>query len=309
MFEAMKKEPIDKLEVRHSNVITHSRHDLSATQLDLYFMMLSLVRESDKADKVYEISIKEIESITGRMWQYNQLAAATEGMIGKVFKIEKNNSILQVGMLSSAEYIKGKGKIELSIDPKLRPYLLDIKNNFTSFQLHCILSINSKYAKWMYLQFSRWKDIGFVSFEIEELRLLLNLKDTQGKLPDQYLKWSEFKANIIDISIKQINKSTDLRVSYELEKKGRSFHRINFTIIRVGQYQSIIPFEVDTTDREALQLKNKMYSIGIQDDKLVKLVINTPEIRKKAHKWFFDYASKKDGIKSPAGHFRTALGI
>jgi cytidylate kinase len=66
---------------------------------------------------------------------------------------------------------------------------------------------------------------------------------------------------------------------------------------------------VEETDREALQLKNKMYNIGIQDNKLIKLVIDSPDMRKKAHKWFFDYASKKDGIKSPAGHFRTSLGV
>lgn len=305
----MQKQTIAKLEVRQSNVITHSRHELSATQLDLYFMMLSLVRENDETGKVYEISVKEIETITGRMWNYNQLLEATEGMIGKVFRIEQHDGILQVAMLSSAKYVRGMGKIELSIDKNLRPYLLDIKNNFTSFQLHCVFSLSSKYAKWMYLQFSRWKDIGFVSFEIEELRLLLNLKDPSGKLPEQYPQWIEFRNRVLNTSVRQINETTDLRISYELEKKGRSFHRINFTIIRVNQYQSIIPFELEETDKEALQLKNKMYSIGIQNNELIKLVIDTPSLRKKAHKWFYDYAMKKDGIKSPAGHFRTALGI
>jgi len=305
----MKNQINDQLEVRQSNAITQSRHELSAAQLDLYFMMLSLIRENDETDKVYEISVREIESITGRMWQYNQLLNATEGMIGKVFRIDQHDGVLQVAMLSSAKYVKGKGKIELSIDPKLRPYLIDIKNNFTSFQLHCVLSLSSKYAKWMYLQFSRWKDVGYVSFEIEELRLLMNLKDPNGKLPEQYPQWGEFKANVIDVSIKQINESTDLKISYELEKKGRSFHRINFTIIRTNKYQTVIPFEVEETDREALQLKNKMYAIGIQDNKLISLVIEKLEMRKKAHKWFFDYTNKKEGIKSPAGHFRTSLGI
>lgn len=230
-------------------------------------------------------------------------------MIGKVFKIEKQNSVLQIGLLSSAEYIKGMGKIELSIDPKLIPYLMDIKNNFTSFQLHCVLSLSSKYAKWMYLQFSRWKDIGFVSFEIEKLRLLLNLKDPNGKSPEQYPQWVDFKNRILDTSVRQINESTDLKITYELEKKGRSFHRINFTIIRTNKLQSIIPFEVDETDREAMQLKNKMFGIGIQDDKLIKLIIDTQALRKKAHKWFYEYSLKKESIKSPAGHFRTALGV
>ncbi len=295
--------------VRQSNIITQSRHELSATQLDLYFMMLSLIRENDATDKVYEISVKEIESITGRMWQYNQLLTATEGMIGKVFRIDQHDGVLQIAMLSSAKYVKGKGKIELSIDPKLRPYLIDIKNNFTSFQLHCVLSLSSKYAKWMYMQFSRWKDIGYVSFEIEELKILLNLKDPAGKLPEQYTQWVEFKKRILDTSVKQINAATDLKISYELEKKGRSFHKIHFTIIRTNKYQAVIPFEVEETDREALQLKNKMYTIGIHNNDIVKSIIDDPAMRKKAHKWFFDFAHKKDTIKNPAGHFRTSLGV
>jgi plasmid replication initiation protein len=258
----MKRLPENSIEVRHSNVITQSRHELSAAQLDLYFMMLSLIRENDEVDKMYEISVREIESITGRMWQYNQLLVATEGMIGKVLRIDQHDGVLQIALLSSAKYVRGKGKIELSIDPKLRPYLIDIKNNFTSFQLHCVLSLSSKYAKWMYLQFSRWKDVGYVLFEINELKILLNLKDPNGKLPEQYTQWIEFKKRVLDTSVKQINESTDLKISYELEKKGRSFHKIHFTIIRTNKYQTVIPFEVEETDREALQLKNKMYNIG-----------------------------------------------
>ncbi len=298
-----------QLEVRQSNIITHSRHELSATQLDLYFMMLSLIRENDEPNKVYQISVKEIESMTGRIWQYNQLQEATEGMIGKVFRIEEHDGLLQVAMLSSAQYLRGKGKIELSIDPKLRPYLINIKNNFTSFQLHCVFSLSSKYAKWMYLQFSRWKDTGYYIVEIEELRLLMNLKDPNGKIPDQYPQWVDFKNRILDTSVKQINATTDLKVSYELEKKGRSFHKIHFTIIRTNKYQAVIPFEVNEEDKEALQLKNKMYAIGIHNNDLVKQIIDDPAMRKKAHKWFFDFAHKKDAIKSPAGHFRTSLGI
>ncbi|RYX83315.1 RepB family plasmid replication initiator protein, partial [bacterium] len=71
------------IQVRQHNVITNARHELSAVQLDIYFMLLSRLRPGDNMK--YEIGVKEIEDLTGRQWNYQQLKDATLGMIGKVF--------------------------------------------------------------------------------------------------------------------------------------------------------------------------------------------------------------------------------
>lgn len=298
-----------QIQVRQHNAITNARHDLSSVQLDIYFMLLSLLRPGDTQNTKYEIGILQIEEITGRKWNYQQLRDATAGLIGKVFEIEEKDGLLQVSMMSSAKYLKGKGKIQLTISEDLKPYLVDLKNNFTSFQLYCVLSMSSKYAKWMYVQFSRWKDIGYYSYELDDLKILLNLKDPKGKVPEQYKQWGQFKDYVLEPAVRQINELSDISITFQIEKKGKSVHKIHFTIDQVKRFQTIIPFEIDDVDREGMQLKNKMYSIGIHDNKLIKLIINTPDMRKKAHKWFFDYSQKKDGIKSPAGHFRTSMGI
>lgn len=298
-----------QIQVRQHNAITNARHDLSSVQLDIYFMLLSLLRSGDTQNTKYEIGVLQIEEITGRKWNYQQLRDATAGLIGKVFEIEEKDGLLQVSMMSSAKYLKGKGKIQLTISEDLKPYLVDLKNNFTSFQLYCVLSMSSKYAKWMYVQFSRWKDVGYYSYELEDLKILLNLKDPKGKIPEQYKQWGQFKDYVLEPAVRQINELSDINISFQIEKKGKSVHKIHFTITQVRRFQAIIPFEIDDVDREGIQLKNKMYSIGIHDNKLIKLIIDTPDMRKKAHKWFFDYLQKKDGIKSPAGHFRTSMGI
>jgi len=298
-----------QIQVRQHNAITNARHDLSSVQLDIYFMLLSLLRPGDTQNTKYEIGVLQIEEITGRKWNYQQLRDATGGLIGKVFEIEENDGLLQVSMMSSAKYLKGKGKIQLTISEDLKPYLVDLKNNFTSFQLYCVLSMSSKYAKWMYVQFSRWKDVGYYSYELDDLKILLNLKDPKGKVPEQYKQWGQFKDYVLEPAVRQINDLSDINISFQIEKKGKSVYKIHFTISQVRRFQTIVPFEIDDSDREGIQLKNKMYSIGIHDSKLIKLIIDTPDMRKKAHKWFFDYSQKKEGIKSPAGHFRTSMGI
>jgi len=298
-----------RLQVRHHNAITNARHDLSSVQLDIYFMMLSRLKPGDTAGTKYQISVKEIEQLTGRQWNYQQLREATSGLIGKVFEIEEEDGLLQVAMMSSAKYLKGQGKIQLSIADELKPYLVDLKNNFTSFQLYCVLSMTSKYAKWLYVQFSRWKDIGYLSYEVEQLRFRLNLKDPDGKQPEQYKQWGQFKDNVLEPAIKQINAMSDIRVSYTIEKKGKSIHKLNFTIKPTHYLQTVIAFEGAATDTEAVQLKNRLRDIGILDNNLINQVLNSTELRKKANKTLYDIAIRRKDITNPAGYFRTTLGI
>lgn len=302
-----KSEKETKLQVRQHNVITNARHELSAVQLDIYFMLLSKLKPGDNSK--YEIGVKEIEDLTGRQWNYQQLRDATLGLIGKVFEIEEEDGLLQVALMSSAKYLKGQGRIQLTIAEELKPYLVDLKNNFTSFQLFCVLSMTSKYAKWMYVQFSRWKDIGYLTYEVEQLKFRLNLKDPKGKFPEQYKQWGQFKDNVLEPSIKQINENSDLRVSYDTEKKGKSIYRLNFTIKHVAQFQTVIPFELDEGDREAMSLKNRLHSIGILDNKIINQILDSPELRKKAGKVLYDIALRKSQLTNPAGYFRTTMGI
>jgi len=306
----LKMSEIQLQEIRQHNVITNSRHELSSVQLDIYFMMLSKLRPDDSVVSKYIISVKEIEDFTGRQWNYQQLREATQGLIGKVFEIEEEDGLLQVALMSSAKYLKGQGRIELTVSEKLLPYLLQLKNNFTSFQLFCVLSMSSKYAKWLYVQFSRWKDIGFKSYDVDDLRYLLHLKDKKGREPEIYKQWGQFRDRVLDPAVKQINACTDLKVDYTTEKTGKTITHVRFTITKgVGMNQLVIPFELPEEDLEGHRIQLKMKEIGIVDDALIKKVLNDPAFRKKAHKWFYDYQLNKTTIKSPAGHFRTSLGI
>ena len=298
-----------QIQVRHHNVITNARHELSAVQLDIYFMMLSRLKPGDSNDTKYYISVKEIEDLTGRQWNYQQLRDATYGLIGKVFEIEEEDGLLQVSMMSSAKYLKGQGRIQLSIAEELKPYLVDLKNNFTSFQLFCVLSMTSKYAKWLYVQFSRWKDIGYLSYELEQLKFRLNLKDPSGKQAEQYKQWGQFKDYVLEPSIKQINENSDLRISYTTAKKGKSIHKLNFTIKHVAQFQTVIPFELSEGDRETEVLKNRIREIGILDNNLINTILSSTDLRKKANKCLYDIAIRRKDINNPGGYFRTTLGI
>lgn len=81
---------------------------------------------------------------------------------------------MQVGLLASAEYLKGEGVIELEISEKMRPYLIDLKRNFTSFRLQAAFSLSSKYAKRIYQIASQWKDKSETRvFSLHDFKIML----------------------------------------------------------------------------------------------------------------------------------------
>lgn len=237
-------------EVRQANVLTESRFNFSATQLDLYFYLLSMLRKNDAPSKEYEIYVSHIKELTGRDWNYQQLRESTKELVGRVIEYyDKDGNFIQTGLLASTKYMKGKGCIKVTISQELHPLLFELKEQFTSFELYCALAMSSKYAKRLYLICSEWKNNESKNGEsisrkytVDELRHMLELSDPTGKEPDQYKQWSEFKEKVLEVAKNQINQYSDLKIHYEAKKNGRSFELVQFHIKKGNEHQLLIDF-------------------------------------------------------------------
>lgn len=221
---------VDKKIMQH-NAITSGRFDFTACQLDILFMLLASLGKDDAPGKVYSLYAKDIEAITGRKWNYQQLQHATEEMGSRMFVIETEKSLKQLWLFSMVEYQKGKGYFDVSLSDKARPYLFELKNNFTVFQLKSALSCTSKYAKRLYALACQWRNTDPVKIlSIDELKEMLYLKDPTGKQKEQFTEITAFKTKVLDIAKKQINEETDIQFDYELVKRGRSFEFIKIFV-------------------------------------------------------------------------------
>ena len=56
-------------------------------------------------------------------------------------------------------------------------------------------------------------------------------------LKNKYLQYKEMQRNVINSSVKEINKYTDLDVEYTTIKQGRSISKLVFTIKEKSGYQ------------------------------------------------------------------------
>jgi plasmid replication initiation protein len=271
-MELKKNTPEKK--IKQHNTITSGRYDFSACQLDVLFMLLASLDESDELGKEYHIRVKDIELITGRKWNYQQLKEGTEGLLSRVFEIQMEKGLRQIVLFTDVQYLDGTGSFFMKINESARPYFFDLKNNFTLLELKSVLSCTSKHAKRLYSLACQWRGTGGHTYNLGELKEILGLKDPNGREPEQYTKVSMFKKQVLDIAKRQINEHTDIVFDYELLKmRGRSFDTIKlycgFSKPNL-QLQLDIDFKGDIDKQkkngELLQKIANIQAIGIRDD-------------------------------------------
>jgi plasmid replication initiation protein len=212
--------------IKQHHQITSGRYDFTPCQLDIMFMLLATIRDGDEPNKEYHISVKDIELITKRKWNYQQLKDSTEKLMGRVYDIELEKGLKQIVLFNEVQYLIGTGSFYIVINPSAREYIFNLKQ-FTLLELKSLLLLTSGHAKRLYAIACQRRNMTDRDMPISTLKEMLYLKDSKGILPEQYQKFGMFKKNVLDIAKKQINEHTDIKFDYKLHKvRSRSYTHI-----------------------------------------------------------------------------------
>ena len=305
------------LEVRQHNAITTARYEYSELQLDIFLYLLSILKK-DNQNGVYEIVVKDLSAITGKEYRYGYLRKATEEMGSRMFEISTPKRLEQLWMFQRVAYVLGEGRIEVEFANPIKPYLFDLKDNFTSFQLYAALRLGSKYAKRIYALCSQWKDKGQTpTFGLDELKKMLHLLDDKGN--EQYKPFSMFKKFVLDESVKQINQRTDLEIGYVLQKRGRSFNSVTFTV-KPQPLAIVLPLKdqpakmgstpTGVSDNQYQNTRLLLEKWNIKRADVVNQIMNSTELIQEVNKFAYELQTGKVKVeKNVAGYLLTRLGL
>jgi len=223
---------LDGVTLWQDNALTVARYEMTALEKNILYMVMATIKKDDPTNTLYQVSARELMALTGETIKVADLQRATKRLITRYFETTlPNGHLLQATFVASAEYMAGKGVIELELSQKVRPLYVELKERFTTLQLHTALTLNSKYAKRLYELFSMYKNLPDKTFRIDvkELKERLDLIEPKtGK--DRYEKWTHFKNRVLDPAEHEINGKADLSFSYQPIKKGRSVTQIDFAI-------------------------------------------------------------------------------
>ena len=106
------------------------------------------------------------------------------------------------------------------------PFLLNLKKNFTSYELVYTLRFKSKYSIRLYelIKSIHYKDLEQYEriFQLDELRRLMGA--------ETYTTYQTFKTRALNIAVEEINRYSDTKVEYSPLKKGKSVCAIKLII-------------------------------------------------------------------------------
>ena len=214
-----------------------------------------MINKDDVDFKRYRLTIKEFIKITKTKDKniYKNVAGYVESLRRRDLTIIKANSILKLNWLSSAEYFDKQGYIELEFSPKLKPYLLQLKDSFTKLNRERLISFKSQHTGRVYELLKQYEKIKCREITIEKFKKYLGFENYEYKL------YSEIKRSIIKRALNEINKNSDINVDFEEIKEGRKVIAIKF-IITSKLNEVALTTEQDDDKLEKIQemLENKI---------------------------------------------------
>ena len=247
-------------EVRKSNeLIQNSRYNLSMQQQKILLYLIAQLQPSDKKFHEYELSVIDYCKLCGVSHggiTYESIKDSVKGMRDKSFWIRQGNEEVLVSWLSKAKVNPKTGFIKLQLDDDLKPYLLDLKKNFTSYELIFTLLLKCKYSVRLYELIK--------SFHYDELKpycrtFALDVFKERLGVEDSYAHFKDFKRWVIIPAVNEVNEKTDKVVSYELVKNGRNVVGVTLTVSTKSMDERI-KLRADI-DRELTQDQLNLFNI------------------------------------------------
>lgn len=214
-------------------MLIEANYRLGVVEQKIILCLASNIQPNDSDFKTYTLPIKEFNKLLGLKGtpKYTELRQITKELMQKVFEVRINKKVIQVAWLSYVAYNESEGAIDIRFDPFLRPYLLELKKEFTSYKLENVVKLKSSYAIRIYELLKQYEKIQERTFQIIDLRKMVGAEDI-------YPAYGNFKQRVLVPAQKELKMKTDISFEIEEFKVGRRVEKIKFHITSIKRKQS-----------------------------------------------------------------------
>ena len=243
--------------------------------------MLSLVKRADEDFFEYRIDINEFRKYFGIENDgsiYQRVTKAAKGLLSKTIIVKTklpNGEIEKTEMPIVVSITKNTTRtsyLKLSFHPKMKPYLLQLKDRFLVYEAKNVLALPSSHAIRMYEITKQYARIGKRHILVEDLKKMLGV---EGK----YKQYTHLKQRILEPSVENINKHTDITISYTEIKQGRSVHSLEFIVV------TKTPYDPKTKGKAILDKTKKGETQKLSEEEITKkvnaILYSRPEVQTK----------------------------
>ncbi|WP_259365216.1 replication initiation protein RepM [Psychrobacter sp. GP33] len=247
------------------------------TLAEIRLVQLAIIDSREKneglsADKPLIIKASRYAEAFGttRQGAYDVLKKAEENLFERRFTFldENDGYPVKSRWISQAKYKQDKGTIEIIFTPAVVNEITrinGIEQFFTKYTLEQTSTLNSMYSVRLYELLIQWREA--------KKTPLFGLKVFRGQLgvdDDEYERMCDFKSGVLHKAITEINKHTDIKVSYDQEKDGKNIVGFKFKVLTKDKpkatKQKGVGRDADTADMFAIE--------GLNDNQLGRIARN-----------------------------------
>lgn len=221
-----------------SNVIIRSAQTLSLVEKRILMACVSKMKDREveltagEYAETYDIELK---------YAYQDLKRGVMNLFNRYltvnFKDGKHIGKMHITWASAVGYVDGEGKIKIGFSPEIMPHLINLKGQFTQYQLQQAATLRSVHS-WRLLelleQYRQKQSEGYLNINIEDFWHAMEISDSYRK------NFNLLKTRVLDPAVKELNEKDGWAINYYPFKKGRKVAVLRFEFEKDPQQRLIL---------------------------------------------------------------------
>ena len=237
-----------------SNDLIEAKYNYSLWEKRVFVYMISTMKRDDTGFKPVRIYIRDLMRFFGTQSNndYSVIRAIPETISQKPFYVPyhskeggKRWSIINVLSIGTQPEVgdrsEGNAYIELKFNSDLMPYLLELKEKFTKYDVRNITGLKSIYSirLYEYLKENEFRK-GVFEVSIDELKdmFYMSAKDNQGK--ELYPLYGDFKKRVLLKAQEDLLEHCDIKFTFWERKQGKKVVGVVFEILRNIKLKTVL---------------------------------------------------------------------
>ena len=293
----------DRVVAQHNDLI-RAQYDMSLLEMRLFIAMLARINRGDKEFSTYRIPVSELypeDRVGGKT--YSQIKKAVIRLSGRTITVESKDEkgireIISNPIMSTCRYKEKSGHVVAQFNNFVKPYLLELRGDFSVAQELTLIEFRSFYSFRVY-----WL-LKLSAFQRDSIQVGLAEMKHMFHLTGKYTNFADFKRFVLEIAYQEIA-NTDMAFEYKPIKEGKTVVAVLFNLLRPttvtvldtdlpdGVQQSLTEIGIALKSLHEIKARYQQGKIG---EEYIRFVLH-----------YYEEIQKKGRIRSLAGVIYKAL--
>jgi plasmid replication initiation protein len=225
-----------EITLAQANVLTQARYNFTVVEKRAVYHIIKEVRRQfierkDGQKDLFDDLVIQMKTsdLQASDTVLRDVYTSLKSLRRKSIRIEDNEKVLEVGYINYFEHKKRESFLEVQVSHKILPYLVELAEQFTTYNLTVAISLKAKYSQRFYEYCSQFKNIGFFYISIEELREKLMI----GKAYPRYALLKKYVVNVAHKELKGLydKGQCDLYFNFKEDRAGRTVLGLRIAVV------------------------------------------------------------------------------